>query len=101
MTAADLTILLFALSNALRVLAFVPQIVRIVRDEGGAAAVSYTAWILFGLSNLTTAVYAVLIVEDWLMALLFMASTAACGVILGLTFIKRAQISKQALQAAA
>jgi hypothetical protein len=90
MTGADIALALFALCNSLRVFAYVPQIVAIARDQGGANAISYTTWTLFALSNLSTAAYALLVVDDWRMTAVFLANGFCCIVILGMTAWKRA-----------
>jgi hypothetical protein len=38
-TATEIVIIAFAITNGLRVLAYLPQIIRLARDETGAAAV--------------------------------------------------------------
>jgi len=87
--ANDVMLFLFTAANAARVLAYLPQIVRIARDTHGAEAISCWTWALFALANLSTAAYAVLAVDDPLMAWLFAANFAACLAVVGLTVWKR------------
>ena len=89
-TPADIALVVFTACNMARVFAYLPQIVRISRDTQGATAISYTTWILFGLSHLSTVAYAVLVVDDWRMAAVFAANTGCCAIIVGLTAWKRA-----------
>lgn len=89
-TPADAALGVFTLCNTARVFAYLPQIVKIGRDTQGATAISYTTWALFGVSHLSTVVYAVLVVDDWRMAAVFAANTLCCLIILGLTAWKRA-----------
>jgi uncharacterized protein with PQ loop repeat len=89
-TPADAALGVFTLCNTARVFAYLPQIIKIGRDTQGATAISYTTWALFGVSHLSTVVYAVLVVDDWRMAAVFAANTLCCLVILGLTAWKRA-----------
>ncbi len=89
MTPAEVTLLLFTACNTLRVLAYVPQIVRIARDQEGAKAISYTTWGLFALSHLSTVAYAHFHAKDATLALVFGGNAAACFAILGLTYWKR------------
>jgi hypothetical protein len=96
MSPADIALTIFALCNSIRVFAYVPQIVTVARDPNGATAISYTTWSLFAASHLSTVAYAVLSLEDWRMAAVFGANTACCGVILGLTAIKRARFAATA-----
>ena len=80
---------LFTAINAVRVLAYVPQIVKAARDENGATGISYTTWGLFFLSHLTTIVYAVVCQGDAIMALIFLGNAVACLAIVAVTLIKR------------
>jgi uncharacterized membrane protein len=90
MTSAEIALALFTLCNSVRVFAYVPQIIAVARDPGGASASSLTTWGLFAVSHLSTVGYAVLVAEDWRMAALFVANALCCVIILGLTAWKRA-----------
>lgn len=94
-TPADVALAVFTICNTLRVFAYLPQIVKIGRDRQGAAAISYTTWMLFGASHLSTVAYAVLVVDDWRMAAIFAANTLCCGIIVGMTAWKRAAFRKE------
>jgi len=48
MTFMDLTYDLFTLFNGLRLVSYLPQIVRVARDSNGATAISYSTWGCFG-----------------------------------------------------
>jgi hypothetical protein len=89
MTATEAALLLFTACNSLRVLAYVPQIVRIAHDRDGAAAISCMTWALFAVSHLSTVAYAALVLRDPTIALVFAGNTLACLAILGLTWVKR------------
>jgi hypothetical protein len=89
MTPGELALFAFTACNTLRVVAYLPQIVRIANDKGGADAISFTTWGLFGLSHLSTVLYAVVTIEDWKLALIFTANTVACITIVALTLYKR------------
>lgn len=91
MDAPDLTVLAFTVLNSVRVLAYVPQILRIAHDTDGAVAISPCTWAVFTLSHLTTVFYAVVVAKDPFMALMFAANTAGAGAIFTLTCIKRCQ----------
>ena len=88
-TAADVALGAFTFCNLARVFAYAPQIVRIGRDPSGAAAISYSTWALFTVSNFSTVLYAILVVADIRMAAIFLANTCCCAGILGLTMWKR------------
>ncbi|WP_262272416.1 hypothetical protein [Microvirga yunnanensis] len=89
---ADVALVVFTACNTARVFAYLPQIVKIGRDTQGATAISYTTWILFGVSHLSTVAYAILVVDDWRMAAVFAANTLCCVLIVGLTAWKRAAL---------
>ena len=98
MTPADVALAVFTACNSVRILAYLPQILRVGRDTSGAIAISYTTWILFGLSHLSTAGYALLVISDPLMAAVFVGNAACCVIILGLTAYKRAVHERAALE---
>jgi hypothetical protein len=79
----------FTLTNSLRVLAYVPQMLKAARDENGASAVSYSTWTLFLVSHLTTIAYALVGPGDLVMASIFLANAFACLTIIAITFVKR------------
>jgi hypothetical protein len=89
MTVAECAMAAFALLNSGRALAYVPQIVRVYRDQNGAVAVSLVTWVLFASSNLATAVYAHAVYSDAIMATVFALNTLACLLVVALTAMKR------------
>ncbi len=88
--AVEIVVAMFAVSNSARVVAYVPQMVRVARDREGAAGVSCLTWVLFAVSNLSTVAYAILVVDDWRMAAVFTLNMVCCLCIIGLTVYKRA-----------
>jgi len=90
MTSAEIALALFALCNSVRVFAYVPQIIAVARDPGGASAISYTTWGLFAISHVSTVAYAVMVVDDWRMVAVFTANALCCMLIVALTAWKRA-----------
>src|ERR687889_2092742 len=94
-TPADAALGVFTLCNTARVFAYLPQIVKIGRDTQGAAAISYTTWALFGVSHLSTVAYAILVVDDWRMAVVFAANTLCCALIVSLTAWKRLEYERR------
>lgn len=87
----------FAIANACRLLAYVPQISVLLR-QSDVAAVSSTTWLLFCVSNGITAVYAAHIVADTAMALTFTANTICCGTIVTIVQHKRRKICQATLR---
>lgn len=93
MTLADITLTIFTLCNSLRIVAYVPQIVKAATDTGGAKAVSYTTWGLFLVSNISTAAYALVNKGDWAMASIFLGNGIGCIAIILVAAWQRARHS--------
>jgi hypothetical protein len=79
----------FTLANSLRVLAYVPQILKAAQDENGASAVSCSTWTLFLISHVTTIAYALVCPGDLVMAFIFLANAFACLTIIVIIVLKR------------
>ena len=91
MDAAEFALLLFTAVNSVRVFAYVPQILKLARDQSGAAAISFTTWGMFAVSHFSTVLYCILHVQDARMAAVFAANFVATCLILCLTAWKRGQ----------
>ncbi|WP_407168572.1 hypothetical protein [Bradyrhizobium sp. ORS 111] len=91
MTVADVTLAVFTLFNSLRFLAYVPQIVRAINDQGSAEAISFGTWSLFLASHASAMAYAIENQGDWKMASLFMSNAIGCGAILLIVAWKRSR----------
>ena len=74
----------FLAANGVRLLAYLPQLAALRRAGCDAGGVSVLSWALFGVSNLTTALYAWAVLSDPAMALLFGVNLACCAAIAGL-----------------
>lgn len=79
----------FATLNSVRIIAYVPQVMKAARDKNGAAAVSLITWGLFFASHVTTVLYALICLGDLLMGLLFIGNAIACLAIFATTVFKR------------
>jgi len=91
MTIADGTLALFTFCNTVRFVAYVPQIIRLVRDRSGAEAISFGTWGLFLVSHASAMAYALVNNEDWLMASMFLGNAVGCGAILLIAAWKRSR----------
>ena len=89
MTVADITLAVFTLFNSLRFLAYIPQIVKALKDESGAEAISFGTWGLFLASHASAMAYAIENQGDWKMASLFLSNAAGCGAILAIAAWQR------------
>ena len=94
----------FAFFSVLRLAAYVPQIVKIMRDATGARAIANTTWMLFAVSHLATALYAMIALRDAVIGAVFIANTTCCLVIVGLVlrsriaFARRTTVSPHSLR---
>src|SRR4051794_20996176 len=70
MTVADVTYALFTAFNGVRIVSYLPQILRVARDSNGASAISYATWLLWTAANATTGLYAQVNLDDPTLALL-------------------------------
>jgi hypothetical protein len=89
MTLADYSMTAFALLNGARVIAYVPQIRCLSRDNNGAAAVSLMTWMLFLSANAATVTYALAVIDDPVMAGIFLLNSIGCLIIVILIARKR------------
>lgn len=89
MLLSDLTLLTFTISNALRVFAYMPQIVSAARDRNRCAGISCSTWGMFLVGHVSAFAYAVVNIQDATMAMTFAANAMCCLVILGVALIKR------------
>ena len=88
----------FTVMNTLRILAYVPQMLKAAQDANGASAISYATWTLFLISHLTTIAYALVGPGDLVMALVFAANTLACLAIISITWVKRRRFAARLVQ---
>lgn len=79
----------FSLVNSIRVLAYLPQILKASSDENGATAISFLTWGLFLVSHVTTVAYALVILADIVLALIFAGNALACLTLLVIVASKR------------
>jgi hypothetical protein len=89
MTISDYSMTAFALLNGARVVAYAPQIHCLTRDNTNAAAVSLITWTLFTLANAATVAYALLVINDPLMAGVFGLNLLGCLTIVAIIGKKR------------
>jgi hypothetical protein len=84
----------FAACNSVRVLAYFPQIARLVRDQEGGKGVSCLTWGGFAAASLSTVVYALVVVADRDMAAVFSINLAFCLAIALLAWWKRVDVRR-------
>ena len=85
----DITFAMFAACNAIRLVAYLPQIHKAAKDLNGASSVSCTTWTLFLLGHLSTVAYALVNRSDWVLAACFASNAVCCIAILAVVNWKR------------
>jgi hypothetical protein len=91
MSSAELSLLVFAACNTLRVIAYLPQIAMLIRRPESAASFSHASWLLFSAANASTAAYAWLVLADSLVATFSALSTLCGALLIGLALWRRMQ----------
>lgn len=91
--AAQALLLAYGACNALRVVSYIPQIIRIAADRNGAKAISLATWWMWIAANATTALYAWIHLSDLPLAVLNGLNTLCCLLVVLLTAWKRLSIS--------
>lgn len=91
----ELVLLLFTVCNGIRIFAYIPQIITLIRDPSGAESSSCATWMLFTVANVSTILYAIHVARDGQMALLFAVNTACCAVIVALIVRARVQAPRR------
>jgi hypothetical protein len=96
MPLSEVTLALFSLFNVLRLGSYVPQIIRVANDAGGAQAISYTTWCVWIGANGSTAAYAIVNLSDLKLFAISLVNTLCCIVVVGLTMWRRRQLAQRA-----
>jgi hypothetical protein len=86
MTIADITLAAFTLCNTLRFASYIPQI---IRDQSGAAAISFAAWNMCLISHASAMAETVANNEQWSAGLMFLGAVIGCSVMLFIAGWKR------------
>jgi hypothetical protein len=89
----ELTLVVFYAFNALRVGAYLPQIIRVANDDNGAQAISYATWSVWIGANGSTAAYTLLIAPNWTLFAVNVLNAIGCIAVVVLTAVKRHQLT--------
>lgn len=89
MTLADASLMVFSAFSGVRLISYLPQIVRVARDTDGAAAISYTTWALWTGCHVSTGIYAAINLSDHLLAAASGLYALCCVLVIILTAGKR------------
>ena len=82
----------FALSNAVRALFYVPQVVAVARSVDGARDIALSTWWMWALNNALGAVYTGVAMGHASLALSFWASCGACLLTIALAIRARRRL---------
>jgi hypothetical protein len=85
----QLSLLIFTFFSSLRIVSYVPQIVKVARDKNGASAISCMTWSLWTFANLATAFYAAINLKDRYLTAVSGVYALCCVVVILLTIAKR------------
>ena len=94
MSLEEITLALFAACNSIRVVAYVPQILKAATDKNGASSISFMTWFLFLIAHLSTVAYAIINRSDWGLAACFAINAVCCVAILVIAYWKRRSHAK-------
>lgn len=90
-------IALYATTNGLRVVSYLPQIRRVARGRSGAKVIALSTWALWSISNFTTALYAFVVVGDGLLASISTFNTLSCVTVVALVIRERRRFAVEAM----
>lgn len=79
----------YLLTNACRVLTYVPQIVVVWRSSDGAQAISLLTWASWSVSHLTALLYGLLVVADGFLVAVSLINLAGCVVVTCIAYRRR------------
>lgn len=79
----------YALTNSLRIVGYLPQIVAVMRASDRAEAVSLATWTFWTVANMTTTAYSAVILEDFLTMAVFSGNSVCCAVVVSIVAWKR------------
>ena len=89
MTLAEVSLGAFSAFSGLRLVSYFPQIYRVARDANGASAISYSTWLMWTGSHLSTGCYAAINLGDRLLAACSGLYALCCILVIVMTAIKR------------
>jgi hypothetical protein len=97
---ADLIVSAFTVTNSLRALFYLPQIVAVYRSVDGARDIALTTWWMWAANNALGAAYASVVMHHGALALSFWAAATACVVTIALALRARHRFARQMLERA-
>jgi hypothetical protein len=75
--------------NTIRVFSYVPQIIAVSKDTTPAKGISLLTWSFWVVANLTTGLYATVVLPDMLLAIMSYGNTLGCAIVVSIVIYKR------------
>lgn len=85
-TTADLSLVVFAACNGLRIAGYLPQMFKLARTPSVAQAFCFATWTLFAAANISTAVYAGTVLGDAVIGGVQALGALCCTALIGLAW---------------
>lgn len=98
---SDAAWFVFAAFSVVRVVSYVPQIMRIAQDRNGASAISYATWSIWFGANVATALYGALSLHDLWLTCVSASYGLCCAIVIILTARKRLSFRRKQRDAVA
>jgi hypothetical protein len=89
----EIIISTYAMMNSLRIFAYLPQIVTVLRASDRAEAVSLLTWTFWALANIATTAYSAVILKDSLTMVIFAGNSVCCALVAFIVAWKRKRYS--------
>lgn len=89
-----IVVFLYFTFNTVRVFSYVPQIIAVAKETSPAQAISLLTWSFWSMANLTTALYATVVLPDTLLAAMSYGNTLGCTIVVFIVCYKRKKYGK-------
>jgi hypothetical protein len=89
LTAIKIITFFYILFNSGRVFSYIPQIIAVFKEQTPVLAISLVTWSFWTAANLTTALYATVVLPDALLAAMSYGNTLGCAIVVFLVVYKR------------
>ena len=90
----DWLIAAFSLSNSVRALFYLPQVLAVARSVDGARDIALSTWWMWAINNALGAVYTGVVMNHMTLALSFLGSAVACFVTIALALRARRRLKR-------
>ncbi len=77
--------------NSIRVLSYIPQIMSVAKEKSSANAISLMTWWFWTGANITTALYALIVLKDNMLYWMSLGNSVGCLTVILIVLYKRYQ----------